>query len=102
VSPFEATVVKQLKDAGCIIMGKTNMDEFGMGFGTSVVVGIIVVADAVSSHSTFSIHGAVRKPGHLHMEALSAGGSSGGSAAAVAAGMCDMYILHLHNSCSSF
>ncbi|KAF8541685.1 amidase signature domain-containing protein [Trichophaea hybrida] len=53
--------------------GETIWMSFGMG-----------------SHSTFSIHGAVRKPGHLHMEALSAGGSSGGSAAAVAAGMCDM------------
>ncbi|KAI5843609.1 Glutamyl-tRNA amidotransferase subunit A, mitochondrial [Tricharina praecox] len=71
VSPFDATVVARLRSAGCTIMGKTNMDEFGMG-----------------SHSTFSIHGAVQRPRYPWREPRSAGGSSGGSAAAVAAGMC--------------
>lgn len=76
VSPYEATIIKRLRTAGALIMGKTNMDEFGMG-----------------SHSTFSIHGAVRRPGNKsemieEQGAISAGGSSGGSAAAVAADMC--------------
>ncbi|KAI5778888.1 amidase signature domain-containing protein [Geopyxis carbonaria] len=68
VSPFEATVVARLRQAGAVVMGKTNMDEFGMG-----------------SHSTHTPHGAVHNP---LSPSLSAGGSSGGSAAAVAAGLC--------------
>ncbi|CCX05729.1 A subunit of putative glutamyl-tRNA amidotransferase [Pyronema domesticum] len=74
-SPFDATVVERLRDKGAIVVGKTNMDEFGMG-----------------SHSTFSPFGPVSKPGTTPLESLaySAGGSSGGSAAAVAAGMCDI------------
>ncbi|KJZ74865.1 Glutamyl-tRNA(Gln) amidotransferase subunit A [Hirsutella minnesotensis 3608] len=65
VSPFEATIVRQLRARGATVVGKTNMDEFGMG-----------------SHSTNSAHGPVRN--HLSQdEPLSAGGSSGGSAVAV-------------------
>ncbi|KAF2733129.1 glutamyl-tRNA amidotransferas-like protein [Polyplosphaeria fusca] len=69
-SPYDATVVRQLKDAGAIVAGKTNMDEFGMG-----------------SHNTHSYFGAAelsRREG----EHLSSGGSSGGSALAVASGQC--------------
>ncbi|TGZ82743.1 amidase signature enzyme [Ascodesmis nigricans] len=69
-SPISATVVDRLEAAGMITLGKTNMDEFGMG-----------------SHSVFSSHGAVKNP---HDSDLSTGGSSGGSAAAVAAGICDL------------
>jgi aspartyl-tRNA(Asn)/glutamyl-tRNA(Gln) amidotransferase subunit A len=68
-SPYDATVVQKLRDKGAVICGKTNMDEFGMG-----------------SHSTHSVFGAVH---HISDgEALSAGGSSGGSAMAVATGQC--------------
>ena len=69
-SPYDATVVQQLRDMGAIIAGKTNMDEFGMG-----------------SHSTHSLFGPVKQAGHGEGE-LSAGGSSGGSAVAVATGQC--------------
>ena len=69
-SPFEATIVSQLRARGAVVVGKTNMDEFGMG-----------------SHSTNSSHGAVRNP--LDTE-LSAGGSSGGSAVAVRVGDADI------------
>jgi aspartyl-tRNA(Asn)/glutamyl-tRNA(Gln) amidotransferase subunit A len=69
-SPYDATVVKLLRDAGAVIAGKTNMDEFGMG-----------------SHSTHSHAGPVKMQRYAGEEA-SAGGSSGGSALAVASAQC--------------
>ncbi|KAL2269559.1 hypothetical protein VTJ83DRAFT_1743 [Remersonia thermophila] len=79
-SPYEATIVSQLRARGARLVGTTNMDEFGMG-----------------SHSTHSVFGPVAQDpeGDAPIPAdtsslLSAGGSSGGSAVAVAKGEADV------------
>ena len=73
VPPYESTVSQKLEDAGTVMLGKTNMDEFAMG-----------------TANLTSWFGAVRNPYKRKGDDsfLVPGGSSGGSAAAVAAGLC--------------
>lgn len=72
---YSATVCQRLLDADAILLGRTNMDEYAMGSGTE-----------------YSIYGPTRNPHFASgpnavLEGYSPGGSSGGSAAAVASGM---------------
>ena len=71
--PYESTVTARLWQAGAVMLGKLNMDEFAMGSSTE-----------------HSVYGACVSPWRREGDSapISAGGSSGGSAAAVAAGLC--------------
>lgn len=81
IPPYNATVVERLLESGAILLGKTNMDEFGMG--------------SVSS----SIFGTVKNPWNIKLNRelvasdwFISGGSSGGSAASVSAQIAELYV----------
>lgn len=74
IPTYNATIYQRLSDAGAVLLGKTNLDQFAMGSGT-----------------VDSIYGPTRNIWSLKYDTENfhiAGGSSGGSAVAVAAGIC--------------
>ncbi|XP_018804660.1 PREDICTED: glutamyl-tRNA(Gln) amidotransferase subunit A, mitochondrial [Bactrocera latifrons] len=73
IPPFNATVCERLANAGAVLIGKTNMDQFAMGSGT---------VDSIFGPSKNIWSNDLVDKWHI------AGGSSGGSATAVAAGIC--------------
>lgn len=84
IAPYDATPFKRLDGAGAVLMGKTNLDEFSMGSG-----------------AVDSIFGPTKNVWRADEEHI-AGGSSGGSAVAVATGSCFAYaspfICYIHNN----
>ncbi len=83
-SPFAATMISKLRDGECLLTGKTNLDEFGMGYVEQTNDLTARLTHYSRSHSTNSAFGPTRNYITLHGQFLSAGGSSGGSAVAVA------------------
>ncbi|CAF1927941.1 unnamed protein product [Rotaria magnacalcarata] len=77
-APYTSTIVQRLIDSGCIIVGKTNMDEFSMGVASWGVFGPVGNPWSVKKATNIDEQNSKKL---LHV----AGGSSGGSAAAVAA-----------------
>lgn len=87
VPTYDATVYQRLKDAGACLIGKTNLDQFAMGAGTvDSIYGPTKNVWGYESDCEFRI----------------AGGSSGGSAVAVATGVCLGYELEIRKNCISF
>lgn len=85
--PFNATPYERLKSSGAILIGKTNLDEFAMGSGT------IDSKFGATKNVWTSIAAARDDDWNV------AGGSSGGSAVAVAAGLCYGWV-HFKQMCS--
>lgn len=77
--PYNATVYQKLADAGAVLLGKTNLDQFAMGSGT--VDSIFGPTRNIWSLKHYNDNG-------CHDNFHIVGGSSGGSAIAVAAGIC--------------
>lgn len=75
VPSYNATVYERLHKQGAILLGKTNLDQFGMGSGT-------IDSSFGPTRNVWNGKGSVTGDWHI------AGGSSGGSAVAVAAGIC--------------
>lgn len=80
---FNATVVERLYNAGAILIGKTNLDEFGMGAVTNSIFG------TTKNPQPYLFKNSSEK--NLDDFFIS-GGSSGGSAASIAAGLADLYL----------
>lgn len=84
-------MVSKLRDAECLLTGKTNLDEFGMGYVEQTDDSKGRLTPCSRSHSTNSAFGPTRNYITIDGQSLSAGGSSGGSAVAVATNQSHAY-----------
>ena len=82
VPPFNATVVQRLFDAGAVLIGKTNLDEFGMGSVSSSYTGVV--------KNPYNLLKNINITYDEMNDFYTSGGSSGGSAASVSAGLCSL------------
>ncbi len=82
VPPFNATVVQRLFDAGTVLIGKTNLDEFGMGSVSSSYTGVV--------KNPYNLLKNINITYDEMNDFYTSGGSSGGSAASVSAGLCSL------------
>lgn len=81
VPPYNATVVERLSQAGSIMLGKTNLDEFGMGTVSNSYYGTVKNPYNVVKNKPWDKEG---------NDFYISGGSSGGSAASVSSGIADL------------
>jgi len=92
IPTYNATVYERLKSSGTVLIGKTNLDQFAMGYIDYLLfIKCYIIIENYSSGTVDSIFGPTKNVWSENLTENNfriAGGSSGGSAVAVASGIC--------------